>query len=183
MRAFCWQTGLSRKRRNLGHTRIRGEYHGRHHKGPNPRRMNQREILTGGCHCGNLALSIDLTVPPHSISPRSCDCSFCSKHGASYFSDRFGALRIQVRDRAELMTYRQGSGTAEFLTCRRCGVLAAVTYTEKGTVYGAVNARCISAVTFGESVKSSPQLLAATDKVSRWKDLWFDNVQILSGTD
>jgi hypothetical protein len=136
-----------------------------------------RSVISGGCHCGNLSLSIELTVDPKSINPRACNCTFCVKHGASYFSDHLGTLVIEARDAQNLARYRQGSHAAEFLVCRACGVLVAVTFTENGLTYGAANARSIDSVEFGEPSTSSPQSLTPSEKKTRWKDLWFPKVR------
>jgi hypothetical protein len=135
------------------------------------------KTLSGGCHCGNLSLSIEVTVDPKSISPRTCDCSFCVKHGASYFSDHLGTLAIEARDPQNLARYQHGSRAADFLVCRTCGVLVAVTYTENQLTYGAANANSIDSVEFGETCISSPQSLSPSDKKMRWKDLWFPKVR------
>jgi hypothetical protein len=139
--------------------------------------MNPDNGLSGGCHCGNLLLSIELTSDAGSVIPRECDCSFCVKHGARYFSDPLGTLEIKARDAARLTRYRQGSNSAEFLICQNCGVLVAVIFMENGVTYGAVNARSINSVKFGNPLGSSPQSLSPSDRKMRWKSLWFRNVR------
>lgn len=80
--------------------------------------------LEGGCHCGNLRINAELSRAPAGINPRACDCGFCRKHGAAYISDARGKLAIHVLSSDHTLHYRQGSGTVDFLLCRRCGVLA-----------------------------------------------------------
>src|SRR5215470_12760430 len=75
----------------------------------------------GTCHCGNIQLEFESTRPPDKFRPRSCDCSFCVEQGAQYVSDPQGKLIITVREDHELNRYRQGSESAEFLICRKCG--------------------------------------------------------------
>jgi hypothetical protein len=77
----------------------------------------------GGCHCGNITLEMELTAEAGSYHPRACDCDFCRKHAASYVPDPRGKLEISVRGEANLIKYRQGSGIADCLICRICGVL------------------------------------------------------------
>jgi hypothetical protein len=110
--------------------------------------------LSGGCHCGNLRLQVQLTRVPGEYSPRSCDCDFCRKHGAAWLSDPQGSLRISVRDARQLGKYAQGSGTAELLLCRQCGVLVGA---------------CLSSA------------VSVADKVRRWQQLWFSDVSIIAG--
>lgn len=135
--------------------------------------------VSGGCHCGNIRVELDLTQEPEQYRPRACDCSFCRKHGAAYVSDPKGTLRIGVRDAHEVARYRQGSGQAELLLCRRCGVLAGAVLNRDGHLYAAVNARAIDAqVDFGTEQTVSPQSLSGEEKVKRWQVLWFSNVSI-----
>lgn len=100
-------------------------------------------------------------------------------HAAAYVSDPGGKLIITFRDRRESNSYRQGSGSAEFLICRKCGVLAAVVYLEGERLYGTVNAKAIAnSEAFGREVPVSPRKLATDEKRARWKDIWFADVSI-----
>lgn len=135
---------------------------------------------TGGCHCGNIGLEFQAARAPEAFRPRACDCSFCRKHGAAYISDPRSTLAIRVNEHEELCRYRQGSGSAEFLVCGKCGVLVAVLYAEGGRVYATVNCRAIDgAGGFGADVSVSPQKLATDEKRARWKELWFTDVTIV----
>jgi hypothetical protein len=85
------------------------------------------EKLTGGCHCGNLTVTLETQHGPEELPVWVCDCSFCRLHGARTTSDPEGRVSIRVREPAQLSRYRFGLATADFLICRRCGVyLAAV---------------------------------------------------------
>jgi len=87
----------------------------------------------GGCHCGNLRLRLHLTRPPAEYATRSCSCSFCRAHATRTLSDPDGRVEIRARDWALVERYRFGSGTADFLLCRTCGVyIGAVCETEQG---------------------------------------------------
>lgn len=134
--------------------------------------------LTGGCHCGNISLEVELSAEPSSYHPRACDCTYCRQHGASWLSDAKGSVVIRVADPRQRGVYRQGSEQAELLLCRRCGGLMAVLLQADGKVFGAVNAKAFVAsdVAFGAEICVSPQKLAAADKVKRWRDLWFSRV-------
>ena len=76
----------------------------------------------GGCHCGNLRLVLHLSQPPAEVRLRACGCSFCRAHGTRTTSDPAGSVEIRAEDWSLVESYRFGSGTAEFLLCRRCGV-------------------------------------------------------------
>ena len=62
---------------------------------------------------------------------------------------------------------------AEFLFCRRCGVLVGATYTGAGAALGVVNSRCIDdGRVFGNTEQVSTARLAAPTKRDRWSRLW-----------
>jgi hypothetical protein len=135
----------------------------------------------GGCHCGLLRVAFSTEMNPGNIIPRSCDCSFCQKHGAAYVSDPAGHLSVTAHNPDALRRYRQGSNTAEFLVCDRCGVLVAVVFEHGARIYGAVNARSLEGPTgFGSPVPVSPQLLTAGEKTARWSQLWVPDVDLLA---
>lgn len=135
--------------------------------------------LSGGCHCGNILLEVGLPQTPASYRPRVCDCDFCVKHGAAYLSDPQGTLTLRIRDESQTGRYHQGSGQAEFLVCRNCGVLAAVLYRSERQLYGAANAKAVEGKTgFGPEQPVSPKTLSAGDKAKRWQDVWFSKVTV-----
>jgi hypothetical protein len=138
-------------------------------------------VSRGGCHCGQLRVAFSSALDPASMIPRACDCTFCEKHGAAYVSDPAGRLSIVASGADALRRYRQGSQTAEFLLCDRCGVLVAVIFDDGTRVYGAVNVRSLERPTdFGTSVPASPQSLAPGEKVARWSQLWIPDVELLT---
>jgi hypothetical protein len=135
--------------------------------------------LSGGCHCGNIVLRIELTRTPDAYNPRACDCDFCRKHGASYVSDPQGSLLVEIADEREILMYRQGSAIAECLVCRMCGVLVGACYRGEGQIYGVINAKAVDAGTaFGAEQVVSPKQLSGSEKEDRWKRLWFPSVRI-----
>jgi len=135
----------------------------------------------GGCHCGQLRLVFSTALDPAHIVPRACDCTFCQKHGAAYVSDPAGRLSITLANAEALRRYRQGSNTADFLLCDRCGVLVAVLFGQDARVYGAVNARCLEEPDrFATAVPASPQQLAPDEKTARWSKLWIADVELVT---
>jgi len=81
---------------------------------------------TGRCHCGAVAVSYESAVPPEETELRACQCGFCRRHGSVAASDPAGRLVVTAAP-ADLLRYRFGLQTAEYLLCRHCGVyLAAV---------------------------------------------------------
>lgn len=146
--------------------------------------MIDARLLRGGCHCGRVRIEFGTSTSPADIHPRACDCSFCTRHGASYLSDPHGSLRIEVQGQDTISEYRQGSESARFLLCRCCGVLVAVVFDDAAGSYGAVNSRCIEGdVVFGPLQTVSPQGLAGEEKRRRWATLWTPDVELkVSGT-
>ena len=83
--------------------------------------------LAGRCHCGNLTLRFEPTRPPAELGARACTCTFCKPRRMRWTSDPDGRVEIVVGNEQDVTRYRFGTGTADFLICRRCGyVLAAV---------------------------------------------------------
>lgn len=100
-------------------------------------------LHSGGCHCGNITVQLRLSQPPEAMALRSCSCSFCRSHGTRTVSDRNGAAEIRARDWSLVERYRFGSGTADYLLCRRCGVyVGAVCETSSGP-RAVINVNCL----------------------------------------
>jgi hypothetical protein len=137
------------------------------------------QTLSGGCHCGNIRVELELTRAAETYNPRACDCDFCRKHGASYFSDPKGSLAIRIQDAQQLSRYRQGAGLADMLVCKTCGVMTGVIFQADGRTFAAVNSKIIEGqVRFGAEQPVSPKLLSGSDKAQRWQDIWFSQVRI-----
>ena len=66
-------------------------------------------IHEGGCHCGNLRLTLRLSRPPQEVRLRACGCSFCRAHATRTTSDPQGAAEIWARDWDLVELYRFGS--------------------------------------------------------------------------
>lgn len=96
--------------------------------------------ITGGCHCGNVSYTFDISTSLDQLGLRACQCTFCRAHGARTTSDPNGAFRIRVRDDGQLQRYRFGLKTADFLICRTCGVFIGAVMEEGGNRYITVNA-------------------------------------------
>lgn len=99
----------------------------------------QPTTLRGGCHCGNLIVTLQSPLPPEALPVRACQCTFCTRHGVRATSHPEGRVEIEVHEPAELSRYRFGLGTAEFLICRRCGVYVAAVMTDADGCYATIN--------------------------------------------
>lgn len=102
--------------------------------------------IDGGCHCGNIRFAFFRPPWGETIPVRSCGCSFCVKHGGAYTSHPQGRLEVEARDPALVERYRFGTGTADFLICKTCGVVPVVTSAIDGTTYAVVSARAFEGV-------------------------------------
>jgi len=95
--------------------------------------------VRGGCHCGNIRFRLRLDPAPARLAARACGCTFCRKHGGLWTSSPQASLRLRVQDEALLHRYRFGTRTAEFLVCRVCGIVPAVTSEIAGRLYAVVS--------------------------------------------
>jgi hypothetical protein len=134
----------------------------------------------GGCHCGSVRLEFGTARPLRSLVARACDCDFCTRHRAAWISDPAGTLRILAED-ARLQRYRQGSGQAEFLLCRGCGVLVGViARAVDGRLLGAANRNALDErADIVEEIIVSPRLLAADSKLARWSEVWMSTELVI----
>jgi hypothetical protein len=74
---------------------------------------------------------------------RSCACSFCRSHGTRTVSDPVGMADVWA-DWSYVERYRFGTGTADYLLCRRCGVyVGAVCDTPTGC-RAVINTLCLA---------------------------------------
>ncbi len=97
----------------------------------------------GGCHYGNIRLSLRLSQAPADTRLRACGCSFCRAHNTRTASNPKGSVEIRAADWSLVERYRFGTGTAQFLICRRCGVyIGAIGETASGTC-AVINTNCL----------------------------------------
>lgn len=97
----------------------------------------------GGCHCGNLRVWLRLTQPPGAVRLRACQCSFCRAHNTRTTSDPNGSVEIAGGDGSLVERYRFGSGTADFLICKRCGVYVGAVCDTSGGMCAVINVNCL----------------------------------------
>jgi hypothetical protein len=95
--------------------------------------------LRGGCHCGNLRVTLETALDPQTLPLRACQCSFCRRHGGVTTSDPGGRLVVEVREPEHLQRYRFALGITDFLVCRTCGVYVAATMEADATTLGVLN--------------------------------------------
>jgi hypothetical protein len=100
-------------------------------------------IHEGGCHCGNLRVRLRLTQEPAEVRLRACGCSFCRAHNTRTASDPNGAVDIDAGDWSQVQFYRFGTGTAEFVICRNCGVYIGAIGGSGSGMRAVINTTCL----------------------------------------
>ncbi len=128
----------------------------------------------GSCHCGNIEIAFETNLTPEGLSVRACSCSFCRSHGARSTSDPKGSVKISIHDSNQLIRYRFGLKTADFLICKRCGVYLAAVMTEGDKSYATVN---ISTFDFLERFRKKPATVSydgenEAERIARRKANW-----------
>jgi hypothetical protein len=74
---------------------------------------------TGSCHCG--AVRFRFCVPAPDVKLLDCTCSICAKTGFLHLI--VPHTNFELLSGAEMLTsYRFGSGAAEHLFCKTCGI-------------------------------------------------------------
>lgn len=97
----------------------------------------------GGCHCGDLRYVLETELALEQLPLRACQCSFCRRHGALSTSDPKGRVRFEFKDERNLIRYRFGHKTADFLICARCGSYIGAMLTDGGQSWAIVNANTL----------------------------------------
>jgi hypothetical protein len=100
-------------------------------------------VHLGGCHCSNLRVSQRLTHPPGEVRLRACGCSFCRRHNTRTASDPQGTVNIRAEDWSLVQFYRFGTGTAEFVICRNCGVYIGAIGDSGSGMRAVINTTCL----------------------------------------
>ena len=75
--------------------------------------------VSGGCPCGTVRFEAEVPEPP--VPALDCNCSVCRMTGFIHIMVPHERFELLSGPDA-LTSYRFGSGAAEHLFCRRCGV-------------------------------------------------------------
>jgi len=95
--------------------------------------------VSGGCHCGAVRFEAEIGDPP--VPALDCNCSICRMTGFLHIIVPHGRLEL-LTGRDSLTSYRFGTGAAEHLFCRQCGVKSF--YQPRSHPHAwSVNARCL----------------------------------------
>ena len=74
--------------------------------------------IEGGCHCGAVRFEAEV---PQAVEVLDCNCSICAMTGFRHLIVPHTDFRL-IRGEDALTSYRFGTGAAEHLFCRTCGV-------------------------------------------------------------
>jgi hypothetical protein len=135
-------------------------------------------LISGRCHCGNIAFTLDWKPDPTEIPARACTCTFCTKHGGVWTSCPTGSLTITVQQPSQVSRYAFGTGTADFQICMRCGVVPVVTSDIDGQLYAVVNVNTFENIEPSLIRRSSSTLDGETgeERLGRRKRNWIADV-------
>lgn len=75
--------------------------------------------VEGGCHCQQVRFRCSLPEPP--VPALDCNCTICSMTGFLHVMVPHEEFEL-ITGRDALASYRFGTGAAEHLFCRNCGV-------------------------------------------------------------
>jgi hypothetical protein len=129
--------------------------------------------LTGTCHCGAIRGTLHATKPAAELQLRSCQCSFCTRHGAMTVSDPAGRATFEI-ERAALAKYQFGTRTGTSLICGKCGMYAGVMLEEGGKVWSVLNVRGLAIPEFRDRVPEPVVYDGETpeQRIARRKQKW-----------
>ena len=123
-------------------------------------------LIRGSCHCGNISFRLAWDPDPAEIPARSCDCTFCVKHGGTWTSNPAAALEVTVREPTLVSHYAFGTRTATFHICTRCGATPVVTSDIDGHLYAVVSVKAFDNVD-PALVRAAPASFGEEDVESR----------------
>ncbi len=138
-------------------------------------------MIEGGCHCGNIALSLTWCGDLEAIPARRCQCTFCVAHGGVWTAHAGSALEVGIEDEAAVSRYAFGTKTATFHICARCGVVPVVTSEIDGGLYAVVNVNTLRGISEGQLRRGDADFdgEAAQDRLARRKRGWIGTVRFV----
>jgi len=103
--------------------------------------MLHKNTLKGSCHCGNVSFTLHTDKDVGDFVPRTCQCSLCKKHDASWISDPEGEADVHYANKDDVNPYRFGTGTSDFIICKKCGVLTVALCELESTTRAVLNVK------------------------------------------
>jgi len=142
-------------------------------------------LISGKCHCGNIAFELDWPGDSPEIPARACDCSFCVKHGGVWTSNPQSRLAVVIRDASHVSKYEFGTRTATFHVCTICGAVPLVTSDVAGHRYAVVNVSTLESVDPAQLRRTSSHFDAEDidSRLARRSRNWIADVRIAGAGD
>ena len=140
-------------------------------------------LITGKCHCGNIAFELEWEGDRPEIPARACGCTFCVKHGGVWTSNPNARLAVAVGDAALVSKYAFGTRTATFHVCSRCGAVPLVTSEIANRVYAVVNVNVLENVD-ASWLRRAPVSFEGEDvesRLARRTRNWIADVRFVAG--
>jgi hypothetical protein len=140
-------------------------------------------LISGRCHCGNMAFVLDWPGEPSEIIARECSCSFCVKHGGVWTSNPDAKLSVTLQHIDVASKYSFGTNTAVFYVCARCGAIPFVTSEIANHVYAVVNVNTFENFDSSHLHRQSANFDGEEQqsRLARRQRNWIANVHIIEG--
>ncbi len=140
-------------------------------------------VITGRCHCGNIALELEWEGDPTEIPARACGCSFCVMHGGVWTSNPKSRLVVAIRDASLVSKYVFATRTATFHVCTRCGIVPVVTSDIASRRYAVVNVNVLENLDPSRLRRAAASFEgeAVGDRLARRERNWIADVRFAEG--
>jgi hypothetical protein len=135
--------------------------------------MSERRAYAGACHCGAIRATLAATKPAADLQVRTCQCGFCTRHGAMTVSDPFGRATFEI-EQAALTRYQFGTRSGTSLLCARCGMYAGAILEDGGQIWSILNVRGLAIPQFKDR-KAEPVVYEGETpeaRIARRKSKW-----------
>lgn len=142
--------------------------------------MAYKNTFKGSCHCGNVSFELRTNKDESDFIPRACQCTLCRRHGASWIADPDGKAQVCYANAQDVSAYQFGTRTANFITCKKCGVLTVALCEIDGLTKAVLNIKSMLDHTFpltpimtnfdGETVE---------ERLARRKRNWTGEVSVI----
>ncbi|MBV1908008.1 MAG: hypothetical protein KUG78_01735 [Kangiellaceae bacterium] len=127
--------------------------------------------ILGHCKCKNI--KVTWHVIDYSMSPRACQCDYCSSKNAAYVSKSGSKVEVKINDKSHHKIVTQGSQTAKFHECANCNDIVFVTAEIAGLVYGIINADILqNKFAFSAPQETDFSGQSQQQKLERWQKNW-----------
>ena len=115
------------------------------------KKMTYKNTVGGSCHCGNVTFTLHTNKDDTEFVPRTCQCSLCKKHDASWVSDPEGEALLEYKEPEAVNGYRFGHKTSDFIVCKKCGVLTMALCEIDGVIRAVHNVKCMQDHKFADT--------------------------------